>query len=179
MLNAKTNVPTNADYLIILGTKVDGKHPSPTLQERINAAADYLKKNPDTIAIASGQKGPNESISEAQAIKDSLIAKGISKTRIKIEDRSSRTVENITFSENLLPDKIKRGKGIVVSNYFHIYRARLIAKDQGFNLSSLPAKTPTDEAPKWYFREYLAISKYYVERTFNYTHQLLLPLINK
>ncbi|MGF7535453.1 YdcF family protein [Bacillus mexicanus] len=167
MLNAKTYVPINADYIIILGTKVDGKHPSPTLQERIDAASDYLKKNPDTIAIASGQKGPNERISEAQAIKDALVSKGISKSRIKIEDRSSRTVENISFSERLLPKKIKNGKGIVVSNYFHIYRARLIAKDQGFALYSIPAKTPPEEAPKWYFREYLAISKYYIERATN------------
>jgi len=160
---ANTTIPKNADYIIILGTKVNGTKPSLTLKNRIDTAVNYLKKNRETIAIASGGKGPNEGISEAIAIKQGLITKGIGEGRIILEDQSSRTTENIAFSKKLVPDE--KETGIVVSNYFHIYRARSIAKDNGLSLYALPAKTPIKEAPKWYFREYLAITKYYLEKT--------------
>lgn len=159
---ARTTIPQNADYLIILGTRVDGLHSSPSLKSRINTAATYLKKNKKTIAIASGGKGPNEAVSEASVIKKELVTQGIKAKRIIIEDHSSRTVENIQFSKKLIPSNQKTG--IVVSNYFHLYRARSIAENQGLNLYALPAKTPILEVPKWYIREYLAISKYYLDR---------------
>lgn len=159
---SNTTIPKDADYIIILGTKVNGTEPSLTLQNRIYAAANYLKKNRETIAIASGGKGPNEGISEAIAIKQGLITKGIGEDRIVLEDQSSRTTENIAYSKKLLPSK--KHTGLVVSNYFHIYRARIIAQDNSLSLYALPAKTPIAEAPKWYFREYLAITKYYLER---------------
>jgi len=160
---AKTEIPSNADYIIVLGTRVDGIKPSASLTYRIDKAATYLLHNPNTIAIASGGKGPNEGISEAEAIKEALIAKGISEDKITLEDHSTRTTENISFSKKLIP----KGKsiGIVASNYFHIYRARSIGEDNGLSLYALSAKTPFKEAPKWYFREYLAITKYYLEKT--------------
>lgn len=159
---ARTPIPQNADYLIILGTRVDKNQASASLKNRIDAAATYLKKNTNTIAIASGGKGPNESISEAAVIKQELMARDIKAKRIIIEDHSSRTVENIKFSKKLILSNQKTG--IVVSNYFHLYRARIIAEDKGLDLYALPAKTPVSEVPKWYIREYLAISKYYLER---------------
>lgn len=162
MYYGKTVTPENADFMIILGTKVDGKVPSETLQYRIKTAAKYLKENKNTIAIASGAKGPNEGIPEALAIKNALINQGIEKDRILMEDRSTRTIENIAYSKKMLPEGSQ--SGLVVSNFFHIYRARLIASDQGLELKSLPADTPRDELAKWYVREYLAISKYYLER---------------
>ncbi|MCK2000761.1 YdcF family protein [[Brevibacterium] frigoritolerans] len=162
MYYGKTVIPENADFMIILGTKVNGKVPSETLQYRINTAAKYLKENKSTVAIASGAKGPDEGIPEALAIKNALIKQGIEKERIIMEVSSTRTVENIAYSKELLPKGSQNG--LVVSNFFHIYRARLIASDQGLDLKSLPAETPQDVLAKWYVREYLAITKYYVER---------------
>lgn len=160
---AETPIPNNADYLIILGTRVIGDSPSDLLQERIDTAAKYLKDNKDTIAIASGGQGSNEDISEAEAIKKSLIEQGIENNRIIVEDESTRTTENISYSKKLIPDKANTG--IVVSNYFHLYRARSLAADQGLELHSLPASTPHLSKPKWYIREYLAITKYYLEKS--------------
>ena len=41
-------------YIVVLGAKVNGTAPSRTLRERIDAAADYLHENPNTIAVVSG-----------------------------------------------------------------------------------------------------------------------------
>lgn len=158
--SAKPN--NHADFLIILGAKVHGTTPSLALQERINAAADYLKKNQSTVAIASGGQGPDEKISEAECIKRELVKQGISKSRIILENRSTDTYQNLNFSKKILPDGAKNG--LIVTNEFHLYRSIMIAKDENLSVSGLPAKTPLIAVPKSYSREYLAITKYYLKK---------------
>ncbi|MEH7010993.1 YdcF family protein [Neobacillus niacini] len=157
-------IPNHADYIIILGARVKGEIPSLALQYRIDAAASYLKKNKETIAIASGGKGPGEEITEAEAIKRGLLAHGINGNRILLEDKSTDTVENISFSKDLIPKHLQTG--LLVTNDFHLYRAISISKDQGLSLKGIPAETPTIAIPKSYTREYLAITKYYLMKIF-------------
>lgn len=153
--------PEKADYLIVLGARVKGTVPSLALQARIDSAAEYLKENEDTIAIASGGKGPGEDISEAESIKNELMALGIDRSRILIEDQSTDTYENIGFSKKLIPHGAK--VGLLVTNDFHIFRAKMIAANEGLDLNGLPAKTPVQAVVKSYIREYLALTKYYLK----------------
>ncbi|MEH7438276.1 YdcF family protein [Neobacillus drentensis] len=157
-----TEVPKHADYIIVLGARVKGTVPSLAFASRIKAAASYLKENENTIAIASGGKGPGEDISEAECIKRELIKLGISEPRILLEDRSTDTYENIKYSMKLIPKNAQ--SGLVVTNTFHIYRAVSIARDQGLEVEGLPAKTPVQAFVKSYTREYLAITKFYLKR---------------
>jgi uncharacterized SAM-binding protein YcdF (DUF218 family) len=154
--------PKNADYLIVLGARVKGTVPSLVIESRINAAAAYLKKNKETIVIASGGKGPGEEISEAEAIKRELVKQEIGESRIILEDRSTNTYENIDFSKKLIPQNALLG--IIVTNNFHMYRAISIAHDQDLEVQGLPAKTPLKAVIKSYSREYLAITKFYLKR---------------
>jgi uncharacterized SAM-binding protein YcdF (DUF218 family) len=162
--HSNIEVPLHADYIIILGARVKGEIPSLALQYRIDAAANYMKKNKETLAIASGGQGPGEDITEAEAIKRGLLKHGVDGNRIILEDKSTDTVENITFSKKLIPDHLENG--LIVSNDFHLYRAKSIAKDQGLSLQGIPAETPTIAIPKSYLREYLAITKYYLVTIF-------------
>ncbi|MEH7083646.1 YdcF family protein [Neobacillus drentensis] len=156
------DVPKNADYLIVLGARVKGTVPSLAFASRINAAAEYLKENKETIVIASGGKGTGEDISEAESIRKELVDQGISEARIILEDQSTDTYENINFSKRLIPkgDRL----GLVVTNNFHLYRAVSIAQDYGLAVQGLPAETPWIAVPKSYSREYLAITKFYLKR---------------
>ncbi|MCM3575150.1 YdcF family protein [Mesobacillus subterraneus] len=164
--NAKMDVPRNADYLIILGARVKGTVPSLALQYRIDHAANYLKDNPETIAIASGGKGPGEDISEAESIKRELIGHGIEESRVLLEDKSTDTYENIRFSKELIPEEAE--VGLVVTNDFHIYRAKMIADNEELTLAGLPAKTPIQAVIKSYTREYLALTKYFIISLFGW-----------
>jgi uncharacterized SAM-binding protein YcdF (DUF218 family) len=158
--HANIEAPKNADYIIVLGARVKGTIPSLALQFRIDHAAEYLKQNPDTIAIASGGKGPGEDISEAESIKNELINHGINESRILLEDTSTTTYENIRFSKKLIPKNAEIG--LVVTNDFHIFRAKMIANKEGLDLSGLAAKTPIQALFKSYVREYLALTKYFI-----------------
>lgn len=160
--HSRINASYEAEYIIILGARVKGTIPSLALQYRIDAAAKYLKRNKDTIAIASGGQGPGEDITEAESIKRGLMDQGINESRIILEDKSTDTVENIKFSMKLIPGNLENG--LIVSNDFHIFRAKMIARDQGLQMEGLPANTPTIAVLKSYSREYLAITKFFINK---------------
>ncbi len=149
----------DADYIIVLGSKVNGTKPSYSLQYRIDKAAEYLKLHEKTIAIVSGGQGKGEDISEALAMKNGLMKLKIAEDRIIMEDKSTSTDENIKFSKPLIPDNMK--KGMIVTNDFHMFRAKKIAAKQGLQLEGLPAKTPKPIIISSNVREYLAITQYW------------------
>ncbi|MBJ7945892.1 YdcF family protein [Bacillus cereus group sp. N24] len=149
----------DADYIIVLGSKVNGTKPSYSLQYRIDKAAEYLKSHEKTIAIVSGGQGKCEDISEALAMKQGLMKQNIAEDRIIMEDKSTSTDENITFSKPLIPANMK--KGMIVTNDFHMFRAKKIAAKQGLQLEGLPAKTPKPIIIPSNVREYLAITQYW------------------
>lgn len=146
-----------ADYIVVLGAGLRGDRPSLVLQYRINAAAEYLQKNPDTTAIVSGGQGPDEWISEAEAMRLGLEAKGISGDRIILEDASTSTEENLTYSKKLMEDDVSV---VIVTNKFHVYRALHIAGECGYtDVSGLGADNVSWLNPTNYLRECLAVVK--------------------
>ncbi|WP_245208906.1 YdcF family protein [Gottfriedia endophytica] len=149
--------PKNADYLIVLGARVKGEKPSKSLKNRIKVAANYANSNPNTVVIVSGGKGKGEKISEAECMERELIQLGIQKQRIIKEDQSTNTYQNFIFSKRLLPKGAKIG--IVVSNDYHLYRAKKMARKVGLNVYGLPAKTPLKAIPNAYLREPISILK--------------------
>ena len=60
---------------IVLGAKVRSDGPSVSLQDRIDAAYDYMRLHPEVICIVSGGQGKDEPISEAQCMFDRLVGK--------------------------------------------------------------------------------------------------------
>jgi uncharacterized SAM-binding protein YcdF (DUF218 family) len=117
------------DYIIVLGAQVKGTRPSLALSWRINRAYEYLTENFDTIAVVSGGQGAGEDISEAECMKRELVSRGITEERILMEDKSSSTKENITFSL-LIIGSADAEIGIVTNN-FHVWRAVKIAHRAG------------------------------------------------
>lgn len=153
----QTPVP-NSDYVIVLGAQVRKKTPSLTLNARINAAAEYLLQNPDTKVICSGGQGPGEEITEAYAIQQGLMERGISKDRILLEEHSTNTVENLTYSKALIENP--SSSIVVITSNFHIYRASRIAQKLGYeNLSMASAHELLMTTPQYYVREFFALVK--------------------
>ncbi|MBQ7737555.1 MAG: YdcF family protein [Oscillospiraceae bacterium] len=157
MSAALTPPPVGLDAVIVLGARVNDDGPSGALSQRIDAAAAYLRNNPNTIAIASGGQGDDEPMSEAQCIADHLILAGISPDRIILEDTSTSTVENLDNSFALLADKDVSNVGIV-TNEFHVYRALNVGRALGgYDLYGVPAKSAIFGFVHYALREFFAI----------------------
>lgn len=154
--------------MVILGCQVKPWGPSILLQDRIDKAAAYLKEHPDVIVVASGGQGPDEHMTEAQAIYDDLVEQGIDAGRILREDQSHNTIQNLRYSMALLKENGYDIKDdiVVVSNGFHLTRVRMLWErvcGTDDNLSTLAA--PSSHAPsrlKMYIREPLALVKSFI-----------------
>ena len=148
----------DADYAIVLGAQVRGTTPSKTLEMRIQTAAYYLNENPNTIVICSGGQGTGEDISEAYAIQQGLIRLGIDEERISLEERSTNTVENLTYSMEFLENTSQNV--VIITSNFHCFLAVKLAKKLGLqNISSLGASELMVTTPQYYVREFFAIAK--------------------
>lgn len=121
---------SEVEYVIVLGAQVRGTRITKLLAQRIDAAKEYLEENHECMVVCTGGQGTGEDISEAEAIRGRLLELGIDDNRILIENKSKSTYENLKFSLELIGDK--DAKVAVVTNSFHVYRAKLLAKRVGF-----------------------------------------------
>ncbi len=133
----------SCEYMLVLGAKVRPDGPSVSLMDRIKAAAQYMEKNPQVIAVVSGGKGVDEPMTEARCMYEELVKLGVDPDRIWMEDRATSTWENLHFALNLIEEKTgKRPEKIgLLSSEYHLFRAKLFAKACDVEAVGIPART--------------------------------------
>ena len=149
----------NFDYIIIHGAGLlDGDRIPKLLSNRIDKVIEvYKKDDTPTKIIPSGGQGPDESISEAEAMKRYLVEKGIPEKDILLEDKSTTTYENINFSKNIIErDGMGSGVALVTSNY-HVYRALRYARKNDLKCIGIGSPVAFYYWPSALIREYIAI----------------------
>lgn len=145
------------DYLIVLGAHVRDGRPSNVLVKRLDAAYDYAVEHENVTIIVSGGQGSNETTTEASAMAAYLEGKGISRERIILEEKSTSTDENLSFSKEYVEDG---GRVAVVSNNFHIFRAVNLARHRGYKEpQGLAAKDDIRTTPANLLREFFGVLK--------------------
>ncbi len=156
----------NKDYMLILGCKIkeDGTL-TPLLKGRVDKALAFRNEQlaetgKDLIFIPSGGKGEDEVISEAEAMKNYLIEKGISPKNIFLENKSKNTYENIKYSNKLI--KKKHVNIAFSTTNYHVLRAGLLANEQGLYFEGIGSKTKAYYWINAFIREF--IGTLYAER---------------
>lgn len=146
------------EYVIVLGAQVRGQHVTKSLAKRLDAACEYLDKNPETKVICTGGQGRGEDISEALAEKRYLMEKGIDESRIILEDKSTSTYENLKFSYEIIGNE--NADIAIVTNNFHVYRAIKLGKYVGFkDVDGIAGKSDNRLLLNYMVREGLALFK--------------------
>lgn len=161
IMEGRNMTKEKVDYVIILGARLYGSIPSPSLLERLKAAKEYLIKNEDVKVVVSGGQGVNEDIPEAFAMRKYLMENGIEDSRILIEDKSTSTFENLKMSLEKIKEVDDREniKVLIATNRYHVFRARFLAKRLGMIPFGLPAEIPPTTVIKSYIREFFAVIK--------------------
>ncbi len=148
---------------IVLGSGIRGDHVSPNLAKRLDKAIEYSKKNPDALIIVSGGQGRDEKISEAQAMENYLISKGVPCERIIKEAKSTTTEENFLFSLEIARKKgLDTDKMLYITSAFHVYRAGLLLKRMGIKMGHMGSHIVWYTIPMSYMREVMAIVRTYI-----------------
>lgn len=157
---ANNKYDKKCDFIIVLGNRLYGNTPSPLLKCRLEAAYKYHQKFPNTPIIVSGGKGNGENISEAKAMKNYLMTLDIEDNIIIEEDKSTNTNENIKYSKKIIETLTDKNYDIViVTNGFHCYRGKLLAKKYNLNAHTYGAKEHFVVTPHYYIREFFGCLK--------------------
>ncbi len=160
LLAVKVTPPRDKDYIIILGCALrDDGTPTPLLQSRIDRALAFARRQEEEggkppVFVPSGGQGPDEVISEAQSMKEYLLAQGIPEDRILPEDRSTSTRENMAFSRALILARDPGARVLFSTNNYHVFRSGVLARR--VKLRAQGVGSPT----KWYFWPNAAVREF-------------------
>ncbi len=162
--------PETADWVIVLGAKVNGTSPSTEFAARIDKAREYAAPiiskeivDPDNKhelrIIATGGQGEDEGAAEADVCAAVLRDKGIPMLRVLTESRSTTTNENLINAMEIIKANggSEQDKVLIVSSGFHLYRASKLAKALGYGNTEFLGSTGLPIlVPHYIVREYAA-----------------------
>lgn len=161
----RTQIVGQPDVMVILGCQIKTTGPSELLKDRLDTALEYLNGLPVQIpVVVSGGQGRDEPMTEAEGMADYLVEAGYPVELIWLEGDSHNTAENLRFTARKLEERSidpANTEILVVSNGFHLTRARMLAERIGYQTVSTLA-APSSHIPsrlKMYIREPLALVK--------------------
>ncbi|NLU62775.1 YdcF family protein [Rhodococcus sp. HNM0563] len=111
-------------HLVVLGAGLteDGKI-RPVLAQRLEAALRAAERYPESPVVVTGGV-PRNGITEAGAMKEWLVSRGVPPERIIEESESTSTVENARFTNDVLLERRATG-AVLVTNRDHLERAMI------------------------------------------------------
>ena len=142
---ARSDITYTENVIIIpgCGIKPDNS-PTESAIRRLDAGIEYYKNNSDVYIVVCGGISRENCIPEAESMKYYLMENGIPEKNIICEDKSQNTRENFKFAKDLL-----NGLGVdysdcaLITNSFHILRAKEYAKQEGFDgIKAISVPTP-------------------------------------
>ncbi|MGN1339042.1 MAG: YdcF family protein [Oscillospiraceae bacterium] len=143
--------------VMILGCQVHGTEPGNEMINRLSTALPLIEANPGVPVVVTGGQGRGEDITEADCMKQWLLAQGVEKERIYTECSSHSTATNFANSAPILQE-LGISDGIaVVTNDFHQYRADIYARRLGLSVGHYSAATRLLVLPNYLIRELAAL----------------------
>lgn len=131
-----------ADYAVVLGAQVRGDRPSRTLRERLDLAARFLRENPTALVVVSGGQGPDEDMTEAEAMYAYLAEIGADVGRVLREPEAHDTRQNLQYAAALAEAHgLDPSRPVIITSEFHLCRARYIAGTLGLDASGIGSPT--------------------------------------
>ena len=151
----------NYDAIIVLGAQVrpDGS-PSVQLGWRLDAAEEAYRQKAVPVVVC-GAQGKDEPMTEAEAMKQYLVGKGVPETDILTDPESFNTNQNLRNAAELLKNVPGVQKVLIVTSDYHVPRSLAIAKDLGFDACGMGSPCKPEYWIKNHAREALAWVKYW------------------
>ena len=165
-----TEPKLNQDYIIVHGSGLINGNVPPLLGGRIDKAIAFYERQKDVgqppKLILSGGQGSDEPRPEAVAMAEYAQQKGIPSSDLLLEDKSTTTFENMTFSKKIM-DADSKGEPyncIFSTSNYHVFRTGIYAKIAGLNIDGIGSKTALYYLPNALIREYIAYIVMYKRR---------------
>ena len=135
-----------ADVIIVLGAAVRKGEPSPAFAGRIRHAIELHKRGLAPKLIFTGGLTHGGTVPEAEVARQTAIRGGVNEGDVFIETTSTKTWENFVEAARIMREHGLH-KAIIVSDPYHLHRARAMAADAG--ISAFTSPTPHTAFRTW------------------------------
>lgn len=126
-----------ADIIVVLGAAEYNGRPSPVYKARLDHAYDLYRKGLASLILTSGGAGGDPQYTEGGVGRDYLVRRGIPSEAIVMENEADSTVETI-LSVSEIMRRMDLHSAILVSDGYHIFRAKRILQNEGMLVYGAP-----------------------------------------
>ncbi|WP_367127244.1 YdcF family protein [Saccharothrix sp. HUAS TT1] len=152
---------TGFDAVVVLGAGLSGDRVPPLLAARLDRGLSVHRREVAAgrtpLIVVSGGQGADEAVSEAAAMRDYLLRRGVPDELIVPEDRAATTEQNLRYSANLLAERGWTGRAVAVTNNYHVFRAAVLARRLRLRMQIIGAPTAWYFLPSAFLREFAAL----------------------
>jgi uncharacterized SAM-binding protein YcdF (DUF218 family) len=154
------------DAIVVLGAAQFNGTPSQVFQGRLDTALElYQMGAADTIVVTGGRMAGDQ-FTEAESGRNYLLSMGVPAEAVLMEHISTDTAESMSRVGALLEERGEQSV-LLVSDGFHLYRAKLLAEDNGMSAQANDADgSPIEQGSmtefRYVVREMFAVGAYYL-----------------
>lgn len=135
---ARTDQAGPAAAIVVMGTAQWNGVPGPVLRARLDHALDLYRRGLAPLLVVTGGRAPGDAFTEAEAARAYLIEQGVPADAILMENAGRDTWESMNGIA-----AVARQAGLtrllLVSDGFHLFRSKLMARDLGLAAAAAPA----------------------------------------
>jgi uncharacterized SAM-binding protein YcdF (DUF218 family) len=136
---ARTDGARPAEAIVVLGTAQYNGWPGPVFRARLDRALTLWNEGYAPLIVVTGGKMPGDGYTEAEAAWNYLTEAGVPPEVIVSEHAASDTWESLQGVATLL-QPLGVDEVILVSDGFHLFRSRMMARDVGLQAWGSPAE---------------------------------------
>lgn len=169
LLYSRLGDPRAADYIVVHGAGLSGENLTPLLRSRVDKGIEVYRavraEGMTPTLILSGGQGPDEVISEAEAMARYALKHGVDEEHILREDRSTTTEENVRYALEMVKEQRGADRGLAscrmvfVTSDYHVLRTAALTRRLGAPGSVVGARTALYYVPAGFLREFVATLK--------------------
>jgi uncharacterized SAM-binding protein YcdF (DUF218 family) len=126
-----------AQVIVVLGAAEYNGRPSPVLRARLDHALELHRRGLAPRILTTGGAGGDPRFTEGEASRDYLVRKGIPAEDIIVEGEGDSTVHTVIAVSEIMR-RMGLESAILVSDGYHIFRAKRILEDRGMTVFGSP-----------------------------------------
>ncbi|MGI8476190.1 MAG: YdcF family protein [Thermomicrobiales bacterium] len=128
--------------IVVFGAAQYNGAPSPVLEARLDEALAAYHEGVAPLIVVTGGRQSGDRFTEAESGRDYLTAHGVPRSAIALENRGTDSWESLQGAATLLR-KRSLGRVLLVSDGFHLFRVKAMARYLGL----IPTARPAVQSP--------------------------------
>jgi uncharacterized SAM-binding protein YcdF (DUF218 family) len=139
-----------ADVIVVLGAAEYRGRPSPVFKARLDHALELYRSGLAPRVLTSGGAGGDPLFTEGGVGRAYLVGHGVPSEAIIVEPEAESTAQSMAAVAEIMR-RMGLGTCILVSDGYHIFRAKQMLATQGFSVYGSPRPDPSAEgARQWW-----------------------------